>query len=199
MRSSALEHLQKKNYVRVLVGRPMMEVSDKTMGFLPGNIEEKIDPYFHPIYDNLEFIRDAETRGKSKSKKEKNPKDAQQVPVQEKAESQMAIKAWAKERGIEFFALNFLRGRSLPNQLIIVDEAQNMTPHEMKTLITRLGEGSKVIVIGDTNQIDCPYLTEKSNGLAYLIQCWYNRPEFFHLHLSKGERSTIASIAADIM
>lgn len=195
---AALDHLQHNRYDRVLVGRPMMEVSDKTMGFLPGTVEEKIEPYFAPIYDNLEFIRayNKGAKGKSNSKAKKSVDKTECSGIDQ---HEMPIKIWAKQQGIEFFPLNFLRGRSLPNQLIIVDEAQNMTPHEMKTLITRLGEGSKVVVIGDTHQVDCPYLTEKSNGLSYLIQCWSDRPEFFHLHLSKGERSTIASIAAEIM
>ena len=171
----------------------MVELSDKTMGFLPGTVEEKIDPYFGPIYDNLEFLKSLKPE-----KSEKKGKNAETIESNESA-SQRALKGWMKEQNLECFALNFLRGRSLPKSLIIIDEAQNTTPQEMKTILTRLGEGSKVIVIGDISQIDNPYLGERSNGLAHLIDAFKGHKEFFHIHLKQGERSKIATLAAEIL
>lgn len=171
----------------------MVELSDKTMGFLPGTVEEKIDPYFGPIYDNLEFLRSLKPE-----KSEKKGKTTEATESNESA-SQRILKEWMKDKNLECFALNFLRGRSLPKSLIIIDEAQNTTPQEMKTILTRLGEGSKVIVIGDISQIDNPYLGERSNGLAHLIDAFKGREEFFHIHLTKGERSKIATLAAELL
>ena len=191
--ASILKMLKSRQYEKAKIARPMVELSDKTMGFLPGTVEEKIDPYFGPIYDNLEFLRSLKPE-----KSEKKGKNAETTEGNESA-SQRALKGWMKEQNLECFALNFLRGRSLPKSLIIIDEAQNTTPQEMKTILTRLGEGSKVIVIGDISQIDNPYLGERSNGLAHLIGAFKGHKEFFHIHLKQGERSKIATLAAEIL
>ena len=191
--ASILKMLKSRQYEKAKIARPMVELSDKTMGFLPGTVEEKIDPYFGPIYDNLEFLRSLKPE-----KSEKKGKNAETTEGNESA-SQRALKGWMKEQNLECFALNFLRGRSLPKSLIIIDEAQNTTPQEMKTILTRLGEGSKVIVIGDISQIDNPYLGERSNGLAHLIDAFKGHKEFFHIHLKQGERSKIATLAAEIL
>lgn len=191
--ASVLKMLKSGQYEKAKIARPMVELSDKTMGFLPGTVEEKIDPYFGPIYDNLEFLRSLKPE-----KSEKKGKITEATESNESA-SQRALKGWMKDKNLECFALNFLRGRSLPKSLIIIDEAQNTTPQEMKTILTRLGEGSKVIVIGDISQIDNPYLGERSNGLAHLIDAFKGREEFFHIHLTKGERSKIATLAAELL
>ena len=191
--ASVLKMLKSSQYEKAKIARPMVELSDKTMGFLPGTVEEKIDPYFGPIYDNLEFLKSLKPE-----KSEKKGKNAGTTESNESA-SQRALKGWMKEQNLECFALNFLRGRSLPKSLIIIDEAQNTTPQEMKTILTRLGEGSKVIVIGDISQIDNPYLGERSNGLAHLIDAFKGHKEFFHIHLKQGERSKIATLAAEIL
>lgn len=191
--ASVLKMLKSRQYEKAKIARPMVELSDKTMGFLPGTVEEKIDPYFGPIYDNLEFLRSL--KPEKSGKKDKN---AETTESHESA-NQRVLKGWMKEQNLECFALNFLRGRSLPKSLIIIDEAQNTTPQEMKTILTRLGEGSKVIVIGDISQIDNPYLGERSNGLAHLIDAFKGHKEFFHIHLKQGERSKIATLAAEIL
>ena len=191
--AAVLKMLKPGQYENAKLARPMVELSDKTMGFLPGTVEEKIDPYFGPIYDNLEFLRSLKPE-----KSEKKGKITEATESNESA-SQRALKGWMKDKNLECFALNFLRGRSLPKSLIIIDEAQNTTPQEMKTILTRLGEGSKVIVIGDISQIDNPYLGERSNGLAHLIDAFKGREEFFHIHLTKGERSKIATLAAELL
>ena len=131
-----------------------------------------------PIYDNLAVIREA---GK--------PKQRTTEPIRE----------WAKANNIQVLVLNYIRGRSLAGRFIIIDEAQNLTPHEVKTIITRAGEGTKIVIIGDVSQIDSPYQNERSNGLSYLIDKWLGQPEFVHVHLIQGERSPLADKAGRIM
>ena len=169
---------QKEQFEEILVARPAVEMSDKTLGFLPGDKDEKIDPYMMPIYDNLAVIREA---GK--------PKQRTNEPIRE----------WAKANNIQVLVLNYIRGRSLAGRFIIIDEAQNLTPHEVKTIITRAGEGTKIVIIGDVSQIDSPYQNERSNGLSYLIDKWLGQPEFVHVHLTQGERSPLADKAGRIM
>jgi hypothetical protein len=169
---------QKDQFEEILVARSAVEMSDKTLGFLPGDKDEKIDPYMMPIYDNLAVIREA---GK--------PKQRTNEPIRE----------WAKANNIQVLVLNYIRGRSLAGRFIIIDEAQNLTPHEVKTIITRAGEGTKIVIIGDVSQIDSPYQNERSNGLSYLIDKWLGQPEFVHVHLIQGERSPLADKAGRIM
>ena len=169
---------QKDQFEEILVARPAVEMSDKTLGFLPGDKDEKIDPYMMPIYDNLAVIREA---GK--------PKQRTTEPIRE----------WAKANNIQVLVLNYIRGRSLAGRFIIIDEAQNLTPHEVKTIITRAGEETKIVIIGDVSQIDSPYQNERSNGLSYLIDKWLGQPEFVHVHLTQGVRSPLADKAGRIM
>ena len=174
--AAALE--QKKEFEEILVARPAIELSDKTLGFLPGDMNEKIDPYMLPIYDNLAIIREANQKHKGGDE---------------------SIREWAKKQNIHVLILNYIRGRSLTNRFIIIDEAQNTTPGEMKTILTRGGEGTKFVIIGDITQIDSPYQNEKSNGLSYLVDRWTGQPEFVHVHLTRGERSSLAEKAAQLM
>ena len=169
---------QKEQFEEILVARPAVEMSDKTLGFLPGDKDEKIDPYMMPIYDNLAVIREAD-----------KPKQRTNEPIRE----------WAKANNIQVLVLNYIRGRSLAGRFIIIDEAQNLTPHEVKTIITRAGVGTKIVIIGDVSQIDSPYQNERSNGLSYLIDKWLGQPEFVHVHLIQGERSPLADKAGRIM
>ena len=197
--AAVLKMLKPGQYENAKLARPMVELSDKTMGFLPGTVEEKIDPYFGPIYDNLEFLRSLKQEKQKKTEKSEKKGKTTEVTESNESASQCVLKEWMKKHKLECFALNFLRGRSLPESLIIIDEAQNTTPQEMKTILTRLGEGSKVIVIGDISQIDNPYLGERSNGLAHLIDGFKGHENFFHIHLTKGERSEIATLAAELL
>lgn len=174
--AAALE--QKKEFEEILVARPAIELSDKTLGFLPGDMNEKIDPYMLPIYDNLAIIREANQKHKGGDE---------------------SIREWAKKQNIHVLILNYIRGRSLTNRFIIIDEAQNTTPGEMKTILTRGGEGTKFVIIEDITQIDSPYQNEKSNGLSYLVDRWTGQPEFVHVHLTRGERSNLAEKAAQLM
>ncbi|MBQ9553936.1 PhoH family protein [bacterium] len=176
---------KKEHYEEILVARPAIEMSDKTLGFLPGNKDEKIDPYMMPIYDNLAVLRE---RLEKKEKKGKKPQENEQT-----------TKDWAKANNIEVLVLNYVRGRSLANKFIIIDEAQNLTPHEIKTIITRAGEGTKIVILGDITQIDSPYQNERSNGISYLIDKWIGQEEFVHVHLTHGERSPLADKAGRIM
>ena len=169
-----------KTYEEILVARPAVEMSDKTLGFLPGNKEEKIAPYMMPIYDNLAVIKD-------------------RIDPSKNCDVQEPIEDWAKANKIEVLVLNYIRGRSFKNRFIIIDEAQNLTVTEMITIITRVGDDSKIVVMGDITQIDSPYQNERSNGLSYLIDKWKGEPEFVHVHMVHGERSKLADKAARIM
>lgn len=157
------------NYKRLMVGRPIVEMG-KGVGYLPGDLEEKLAPWMAPIFDNLEYYFQA-----------KNLKELQDI--------------LAKKDFLEVQALTYIRGRSIPDQLIIIDEAQNLTPHEIKTIITRAGKGTKVILIGDTKQIDHAYLDEINNGLTYAIERMKHEPTVAVLKLEKTERSPLADLA----
>ena len=161
-------------YKKVIVARPVVPMG-KDLGFLPGEIEDKIRPWMQPIYDNLEFLF--------------NCKD------QDDLDKLLA----GFEDLIQIEALTYIRGRSIPNQFIIIDEAQNLTKHEVKTILTRVGEGSKIVLVGDPDQIDNPYLDAYSNGLTYVIEKMKHLKETGHVTLSKGERSNLAQLAADIL
>lgn len=163
-------------YVRILVSRPVIPLG-RDIGYLPGTKEEKLFHWMQPIYDNLEFLCES-TDGNG-------PNDTLQWVMDSKK--------------IEMEAVTYIRGRSLPKAYIIVDEAQNLTPHEMKTIISRAGEGTKVILTGDPTQIDNPYLDKDSNGLTYTVGRFSNHKLYGHLYLSKTERSELAALAAEIM
>lgn len=174
--ASALE--QHKTYQQIILARPLVPLSNKDIGFLPGDANDKISPYMEPLWDNLKFIKNQFGENERKHK---------------------AIIEMQEEGKILITPLAFIRGRSLSNIIFIIDEAQNLTPHEVKTIITRAGEGTKIIFTGDVRQIDTPYLDEHSNGLAYLIDKVKGQKLFAHIKLEKGERSELANMANDLL
>lgn len=161
-------------YKRILVARPVIPMGND-IGFLPGDIKEKLGPWMQPIMDNLDYLFS---------------KDKNAVDVYEELEMNGIIK-------IE--ALTYIRGRSIPNQFIIIDEAQNLTKHEVKTIISRAGEGTKIILTGDPDQIDNTKLDSVNNGLSYVIEKFKDQKIAAHITLSKGERSELADIATEIL
>lgn len=167
----------RKNYRQILLSRPTVPLSNKDLGYLPGDISAKLDPYMQPLFDNLSVIRQ-EPGNSDRSEK-----------LQELLESQK----------LEITPLAYIRGRSLQRVFFIVDEAQNLTPHEVKTIITRAGEGTKIILTGDIRQIDHPYLDSRSNGLTYLINRMVGQPLYAHIALEKSERSVLAELASDLL
>jgi len=162
-------------YTRILVSRPIVPLG-RDIGYLPGTKEEKLFHWMQPIYDNLEYLC---------SLSGNDPQEALQYVMGSKK--------------IEMEAVTYIRGRSLPNMYIIVDEAQNLTPHEIKTIVSRAGEGTKVVLTGDATQIDNPYLDKNSNGLTYLVGTFNNEPLYGQMFLSKTERSPLAAKAAEIL
>lgn len=162
-----------RDYKKLLVARPIVPVG-KDIGFLPGEKQEKLRPWMQPIFDNLEFLFNTKKKGEL---------DA----------------ILAGMGSIEVEALTYIRGRSIPDQFIIIDEAQNLTKHEVKTILTRVGERSKIIFVGDPEQIDHPYLDEYNNGLTYVVERFKHQKIAGHVRLMKGERSGLAQLAADIL
>lgn len=169
---------QKRNFKQIYLARPIIPLSDKSLGYLPGSASEKIDPYMQPLWDNLKFIQN------QYSEKDKEYKIITECVEQEK---------------LVITPLAFIRGRSISNVFFIIDEAQNLTPHEIKTIITRAGEGTKVVFTGDIHQIDTPYLDAQSNGLSHMIDKIKNQPIYAHVTLEKGERSELANIANELL
>jgi len=169
---------QHKLYNQILLARPIVALANRDLGFLPGDVNEKIGPYMQPLFDNLGVIK---SRFKQSSK-EINTLDEM-----------------LKNERLIITPLAYIRGRSLSDAFFIVDEAQNLTPHEIKTIITRAGEGTKMIFTGDVQQIDSPYLDMQSNGLAYLTDKMKGQELFAHVNLIKGERSYLAELASDLL
>ncbi len=174
--ASALE--QRSQFHQIYVTRPIVPLSNKDIGYLPGDVKSKIDPYMQPIWDNLKFIKS------NYSEKDKEFKRIDEMVATEK---------------ISIAPLAYIRGRTLANVFFIIDEAQNLTPHEIKTIVTRAGENTKIVFTGDINQIDTPYLDSESNGLSYLIDKVKNHPLFAHVNLEKGERSELANLANELL
>jgi PhoH-like ATPase len=174
--AGALE--QRKHFRQIYVTRPIVPLSNKDIGFLPGDIKSKIDPYMAPIWDNLKFIKD-------------------QFADDEKMQAK--IDELVTNDKISIAPLAFIRGRTLSKIFFIVDEAQNLTPHEVKTIISRAGENSKFVFTGDIYQIDTPYLDAESNGLSYLIDRAKGHPLYAHITLQKGERSELANLATELL
>ena len=167
---------RKKSYRQILMARPIVALSNKDIGFLPGDIQSKLDPYMKPLFDNLTVIEHAQGDAKR---------------------SQISKLVDDKKLVIE--PLSYIRGRSLVNTFFIIDEAQNLTPHEIKTIITRAGEGTKIVFTGDIFQIDHPYLDSQSNGLSYLIEKMKGQRLYAHVNLMKGERSELADLAGSLL
>lgn len=169
---------QNKNYEFIYLARPIVALSDRDLGYLPGDMNEKVDPYMQPLYDNLGFIKRRFHMHASENR---------------------MIEELQRDQKLVISALAFIRGRSLSDVYFIVDEAQNLTPHEIKTVITRAGEGTKMVFTGDIEQIDSPYLDKKSNGLSHLFDKMQGQDIFAHVHLEKGERSRLADLASDLL
>lgn len=168
----------RKNYRQIFLARPVVPLSNKDMGFLPGDIEAKLAPYMQPLWDNLKIIQS-------------------QYPEGDKQYKQ--IDQMIEEKKLVIEPLSYIRGRSLQKVIFIVDEAQNLTPHEIKTIITRAGEGVKIVITGDIYQIDHPYLDSQSNGVSYLIDHFKGQPLYAHVNLEKGERSELAELASNLL
>lgn len=160
-------------YKKLLVARPIVPVG-KDIGYLPGEKEEKLRPWMQPIFDNLEYLFNT-----------KKPGELDAI--------------LAGMGSIEVEALTYIRGRSIPDQFIIIDEAQNLTKHEVKTILTRVGEKSKIVLMGDPQQIDHPYLDEYNNGLTYIVEKFKEQKISGHVKFVKGERSNLAQLAADLL
>ncbi|MCL5030036.1 MAG: PhoH family protein [Bacteroidetes bacterium] len=168
----------RKFYRQIFVARPIVPLSNKDIGFLPGDVQSKIEPYMQPLWDNLRVIQDQ---------------------FSETDKQSQLISNMIKDEKLVIEPLSYIRGRSLQRIFFIVDEAQNLTPHEIKTIITRAGEGSKVVFTGDIYQIDHPYLDAQSNGLSYLIDHFKGQKLYAHVNLEKGERSELAELASNLL
>lgn len=169
---------QEENFDSIMLARPIIPLSNRDIGFLPGDIDAKIGPYMQPLFDNLSVIK-----GSLKST----------------SRNYVRIEEMQRTGKLVISPLAYIRGRSLSNSFIIVDEAQNLTPHEVKTVITRAGEGTKIVFTGDIYQIDHPYLDSLSNGLSYLTEKMTGQSVFAHVNLMKGERSKLAELASDLL
>jgi PhoH-like ATPase len=169
---------QRQEYTQIFLARPIVPLANRDIGFLPGDIKEKIGPYMLPLFDNLDVIKNKFTQTSKEFQK---------------------IEEMLKTEKLIITPLAYIRGRSLSRIFFIVDEAQNLTPHEVKTIITRAGEGTKMVFTGDIEQIDSPYLDEKSNGLSYLTDKMIGQDLFAHVNLVKGERSYLAELASHLL
>jgi len=174
--AAALE--QKREYKQIYLARPIVPLSNKDIGYLPGDIKSKVNPYMEPLWDNLKFIQN-------------------QYGETDKEYSK--ITEMVNQEKLVITPLAYIRGRSLSNICFIVDEAQNLTPHEVKTIITRAGENTKIIFTGDIYQIDTPYLDSQSNGLSTLIDRLKDNGLYAHITLEKGERSELANLANTLL
>ncbi|MBI3142532.1 MAG: PhoH family protein [Bacteroidetes bacterium] len=169
---------QKKEYRQIFIARPIVPLSNKDIGYLPGDIKSKLNPYMEPLWDNLKFIQSQYNETDSRYQKIAQMVESEKILIQ---------------------PLAYIRGRSLSNIMFIVDEAQNLTPHEIKTVITRAGENTKIIFTGDVRQIDTPYLDAQSNGLSYMIDKIGQHDLYAHITLEKGERSELANLANELL
>lgn len=174
--AAALE--QKREFKQIYLARPIVPLSNKDIGYLPGDIKSKLNPYMEPLWDNLKFIQNQYSES-----------DKEYSKITEMVQNEKLV----------ITPLAYIRGRSLSNICFIVDEAQNLTPHEVKTIITRAGENTKIIFTGDIHQIDTPYLDAQSNGLSYLIDRLKDHELYAHVTLEKGERSELANLANELL
>jgi PhoH-like ATPase len=201
---AALEQVQSGEYEKMLITRVIMPTG-KDIGFLPGRMEEKMQPWVQPAFDALELLltrprKPEHFEQKKQSQRKKDDQKPQQPPpgVPQKAAGRPWEPLMASGQ-LEIEAITHIRGRSIPNAIFIVDEAQQLTPHEAKTLVTRMGKGSKIILIGDLGQIDNPYVDAHTNGLVFARNRLQGQPWMAHVNLFKGERSEMAEVAANLM
>jgi PhoH-like ATPase len=164
-------------YQKLLVSRPIFPMG-RDLGYLPGDVEEKLNPWMQPIYDNIELLMGI---GKEERSKGRGYQELMHLGF------------------VQIEPLTYIRGRSIPNQFILVDEAQNLTPHEVKTILTRVGDNTKIVLTGDAYQIDNPYVDSSNNGLTYVVERFKEQPMAGHVTLMKGERSELAEIAANLL
>ena len=169
---------QRREYKQIFIARPIVPLSNKDIGYLPGDINSKINPYMEPLWDNFKYIQNQYKETSKDFKVLKNMIESEKLVIQ---------------------SLAYIRGRSFSNIYFIIDEAQNLTPHEIKTIISRAGENTKIVFAGDINQIDTPYLDSQSNGLSYLIDKLKGQKLYSHVTLRKGERSELANLANDLL
>jgi PhoH-like ATPase len=174
--AAALE--KRSSYKQIYLARPIVPLSNRDIGFLPGDIKSKLDPYMQPLFDNLTLIQNQFDETSPESKR---------------------IHDMLENGKLVITPLAYIRGRHLSKIYFIIDEAQNLTPHEVKTIITRAGEGTKVVFTGDPYQIDTPYLDSRSNGLTVLIDKMKGEPLYAHITLEKGERSKLAELASNVL
>ncbi len=166
--------LDEGQFQRLLVSRPIFPMG-RDIGYLPGDIEQKLNPWMQPIFDNVEFLMGADKKASGRAQELIN------------------------QGMLNIEPLTYIRGRSIPKQYLIVDEAQNLTPHEIKTIVTRAGRGTKVVLTGDVYQIDNPYVDSANSGLTYAVERFRGHPIAGHVTLTKGERSELAELAANIL
>ncbi len=169
---------QRRQYRQIYLARPIVPLSNRDLGYLPGDVKSKIDPYMQPLWDNLSIIKNQYSESSKQYKK---------------------VDELVQTDKLSIVPLAYIRGRSLNNVIFIIDEAQNLTPHEIKTIITRAGENTKIIFTGDIFQIDTPYLDSQSNGLSYLVDRMNNNDVYAHINLEKGERSELANLASKVL
>jgi len=174
--AGALE--QRSQFKQIYLARPIVPLSNRDIGYLPGDVKSKINPYMQPLWDNLSFIKNQYSESDKRFKR---------------------INNMVENEKLRIVPLAYIRGRSLSNVIFIVDEAQNLTPHEVKTIITRAGENTKVIFTGDIFQIDTPYLDTQTNGLSYLVDRIHGNDLYAHINLEKGERSELANLASKLL
>ncbi len=174
--AGALE--QRRKFRQIYLARPVVPLSNKDLGYLPGDIHSKVNPYMQPLWDNLSVIKNQ---------------------FSETSKEYKRIDEMIEHEKLHIVPLAYIRGRSFANIIFIVDEAQNLTPHEIKTIITRAGQGTKIVLTGDVYQIDTPYLDAHSNGLSYLIDRLRGNPLYAHINLEKGERSELANLASTFL
>jgi PhoH-like ATPase len=172
-------------YRRILVSRPIVPLG-RDIGYLPGTKDEKLFHWMQPIYDNLQYLCEASGSSGVSAPEGKN-------------EENETLRWVMDSKKIEMEAVTFIRGRTLPKMYIIIDEAQNLTPHEIKTIISRAGDGTKVVLCGDPTQIDNPYLDKDSNALTYAVGKFTNQRLYGHIFLDKTERSELAALAAEVL
>jgi PhoH-like ATPase len=169
-----------RNFRRLVVSRPIFPLG-KDMGFLPGDVSEKLNPWMKPIFDNLDLLL------------------GEQDNDSRRTSGQPSYQTLLDQGILEIEPLTYIRGRSMPRQYLVVDESQNLTPHEVKTVLTRAGEGIKIILTGDPYQIDNPYVDSTSNGLTYVVERFKESQAAGHITLRKGERSQLAELAATLL